>query len=114
MVQDSSELCERQLNTRASPSQRRRLRTPPPATSTPSDKLSHACSIGWPPALMFIRNPHFGSRWSIHMTPLSTAAAPDRSVLACRFRIHSPLKSGLIMLPHRHEPLLLRLEFAMA
>src|SRR5438128_1748604 len=35
-----------------------------------------------------------GSRCSIRTTPLCTAAAPGLRVLACRFSVHSPEKSG--------------------
>src|SRR6266581_272424 len=63
-------------------------------TSRPSDCSSYSYCRG-PFALTNVAlYRKVGSRCSIRTTPLCTAAAPGLRVLACRFSVHSPEKSG--------------------
>src|SRR5262249_41724069 len=86
------------VTTRALPSHRRldTVRAPcwAPTTSPPSDRSLYSYLNGLPPVRSSALWRNVGSRCSMFQTPLCTASAPGLSVLACRFRIHSPEKLG--------------------
>src|SRR5206468_3167631 len=96
----------RHLATSASPSHRRLDNVVTPFWVAPMSRPSDCSSYSYCRGPLAVTNDALyrkvGSRCSIRTTPLSTAAAPGLRVLACRFSVHSPEKSGFCCAIAKH------------